>query len=95
MVTEKNTGILQKNHKLCLNERQDLSISGVVKVEAFSDKEITLITVMGKLLIKGENLHIEKLDVDSGEFVSTGRISSMIYSKASANKGSFIERVFK
>lgn len=95
MVTEKNTNIVQKNHKLCLDERQDLSISGVLKVEAFSDKEISLITVMGKLTIKGENLHIEKLNVDTGEFLATGKVSSMIYSKASVNKGSFIERVFK
>lgn len=95
MVTEKNANILQNNHKLCLDGRQDLSINGVLRVEAFSDKEITLITVMGKLTIKGENLHIEKLDVDSGEFVSTGKVSSMVYSKASVNKGSFIERLFK
>ena len=67
MVTEKNTNILQKNHKLCLDERQDISISGVLKVEAFSDKEISLLTVMGKLTIKGENLHIEKLNVEAAE----------------------------
>ena len=95
MVTEKNANIMQKNHKLCLDERENLLISGVLKVEAFSDKEITLITVMGKLIVKGENLHIEKLNLDTGEFISTGKVSSMVYYKTSVNKGSFIERVFK
>lgn len=95
MVTEKNLNIQQKNHKLCLDGRSELTLSGVLKVESFSDKEIILITIMGKLTVKGENLHIETLNVDSGEFVSTGQVSSMVYSKSSVNKGSFIERVFK
>lgn len=95
MITEKNMNIQQKNHKLCLDERSELTLSGVLKVESFSDKEIVLITVMGKLTVKGENLHIETLNVDSGEFISTGQVISMVYSKSFVNKGSFIERVFK
>ena len=95
MTTEKNTNMLKTEHKLCLDERKDLTISGVYRVDAFSDKEIVLITNMGKLTIKGDNLHVEKLNVETGDFSASGKVISMAYSKSSANKGSFIERVFK
>ena len=95
MITEKNAECMQKKHKLTLDERADLNVSGVIEVEAFSDKEIIVVTVMGKLTIKGENLHIEKVDVESGDFISKGKVSSLVYSRASVNKGSFIERIFK
>ncbi len=95
MTSERTSNNLQKNHKLCLEERSGLTVSAVERVENFSDSEIILSTVMGKLTIKGENLHIEKLNVDSGEFIATGKVSSMVYSKSSMNKGSLIERLFK
>ena len=83
------------NHRLCLENREKLTIDGVKSVEAFSDKDIILISVMGKITIKGENLHIEKFNKDTGEFSSTGKVSSIVYSKASAQKASLIERLFK
>lgn len=95
MTTGKTSNNLVPNHELCLKARETLTIEAVTSVESFSDKEITLITVMGKLNIKGDNLHIEKFNKDTGEFMSTGKIHSLVYSKSSAQKGSFIERLFK
>ena len=86
---------MPNSHKLCLEDRNSIKADGVKKIENFSDKEIILITVMGKLTVKGENLHIEKLCVETGDFIATGKVSSMIYSKASVNKGSFLEKLFK
>lgn len=92
MSIEKNVA---NTHKFCLEDRKEIKADGVKKIENFSDKEIVLITVMGKLTLKGEDLHIEKLCVDTGDFIATGKISSMVYSKASPNKGSFLEKLFK
>ncbi len=92
MSIEKN---MPNSHKICLEDRKEIKADGVKKIENFSEKEIVLITVMGKLTLKGEDLHIEKLCVDTGEFIATGKISSMVYSKASQNKGSFLEKLFK
>ncbi len=93
MSAEKN--IISNNHKLCLDNRDKLEMEGIKSVESFSDREIILISVMGKISIKGENLHIEKFNKDTGEFLSTGKVCSIVYSKASVQKGSFIERLFK
>ena len=89
------TGEITKKHTLCLDQRAELKIDGVEKVDSFSDNDIVLQSIMGKLTIKGENLHIEKLNVDTGEFSATGKVTSIVYSKATMQKGSFIERLFK
>ena len=92
MSVEKN---VPNSHKFCLEDRKDIKADGVIKIENFSDKEIVLVTVMGKLTIKGEEMHIEKLCVETGEFVATGKVSSMVYSKSSKTKGSFLEKLFR
>ena len=81
--------------KLMLENREHLSVTGVENVDNFTDNEIILDTNLGKLTIKGENLHINKLNIDTGEFSMDGRVSSFVYSKKSSKKGSFIERLFK
>lgn len=92
MPIEKN---MLGSHKFCLEDRKEIKADGIKKIENFSDKEIVLITVMGKLTLKGEDLHIEKLCVETGDFIATGKVSSMAYSKSSQNKGSFLEKLFK
>ena len=81
--------------KLILDNREHLSVTGVENIENFTDNEIILHTNLGKLTIKGENLHISKMNVDTGEFSMDGRVTSFVYSKMSSKKGSFIERLFK
>lgn len=97
MTVEKNNYPKQNipTQKLTLDNRAQLSVTGVENVDNFNDNEIILLTNLGKLTVKGENLHINKLNVDTGEFSMDGRVSSLVYSKATAKKGSFIERMFK
>ena len=47
-----------QEHKLTLDGRKNLSITGVENIEGFSDTTVTLDTDMGRMVIKGENLHI-------------------------------------
>lgn len=88
--TEKPTG-----QRLCLEDRENITLSGVENVDNFSDNEIVLITNMGKLTVKGENLHINKINVDTGDFSAKGSVISLIYSKATAKRVSFLDRLFK
>ncbi len=95
MAVEKNIQKVVKEQELTLKNREDLSISGVEVCDRFSDNEIVLYTNMGKLSIKGENLHINKLNVETGDFSASGRVVSLIYSKAGAKNLTFFQRVFK
>ena len=82
-------------HKVVMEKRGCLSVTGVEDVEGFSDSVVTLSTNMGRLVIKGENLHINKLDVTDGCFSLDGKINSLEYLKKSGKKGGFLENLFR
>lgn len=81
-------------HNLILENRNNLSMSGVEKVINFDDNIIVLNTHLGEMTIKGEKLHISKMDVDTGDLSISGNIYGLIYNE-STNKGSVIKRLFK
>lgn len=91
--TSKNKS--EEEQKLVLINREKMHLSGVENVESFSDKEIVLITNMGKLTIKGEGLNINQLNVETKDFSMEGYVVSLIYSKYVKKDKGFIERIFK
>ena len=54
--------IVNYNHSITLNERKNIVISGVKKIESFDKEEFLLETNMGFIIIKGKELEIIKLD---------------------------------
>lgn len=78
--------------------RKSCSLTGIVDVVAFDEKEVILETKMGALLIKGEDLHIKRLTLEHGEVDVEGRIDSYIYSgqkEPSGRNESFFARLFR
>ena len=66
-------------HGISINERKTMYITGVNKIESFDDEEFLMETVMGFLVIKGENLEIVKLDTKEGIVSIKGSIISLSY----------------
>jgi len=90
-----NENITKKTiHNVIMENREKISISGVKKTENFDDKIIVLDTQMGQMTIKGDNLHISKMDIDTGNLSVTGNIYGLIYNETN-NSNSFIKRIFK
>ena len=56
-----------KPHNLIPENRKKLSISGVTDVDSFDEKTVILYTQMGELTVQGKNLHVNGLDVETGE----------------------------
>ena len=73
-------------HQLILQERQHLSLSGVENVDSFDETLIVLTTSMGELTIRGNGLHLEKSDTETGELILDGTISEFSYSDPPAPK---------
>ena len=95
---EELTGVTKLAHKLILNTRRTCNLTGVNDVLSFDEKEIILETEQGMLMIKGNDLHVNRLTLDKGEVDVDGRIDSFTYSEQSgmAGKGeSFLSRLFK
>ena len=76
---EEKTGM--KAHKVLLSNRKNGNFSGVVDVLSFDVAEILLETEQGMLLIKGNNLHVNRLSLEKGEVDIEGRIDSLAYSE--------------
>ena len=66
-------------HEVTLYNREQLRITAVVEVESFDSEEILLNTRMGYLSIRGRNLHVKNLNVESGEVAIEGRVIDMVY----------------
>ena len=74
-------------HRLQLDGREKLTVSGVEDVERFDDQYIVLRTGAGTLVVSGEGLHIGKLSLDGGELHVDGRIDALSYEDAPENRG--------
>ncbi|MFS0784153.1 sporulation protein YabP [Bacillus sp. 1P06AnD] len=84
-------------HDVVMRGRKLLEITGVKQVESFDNEEFLLETSMGFLAIKGENLQMKNLDVDSGIVSIKGKIFDLIYvDEPSGDKAKgFFGKLFK
>lgn len=87
-------GNMLGDHHVILEGRQSLSISGVEDVESFDEESIIMRTIKGILVVRGENLHIEKLSLDGGDVKVEGDVDSLTYEEETVT-GSFLARLFR
>ena len=85
------------NHKIDINERKNIFLTGIKKLNSFDDKEFFVDSIMGSILIKGNNLELVKLDTFQGSLSIKGVIDSISYlDDLKKNKQeSLISRLFK
>ena len=89
---------ISSNHIVNINGRKSVTITGVKKIDNFSDLEFLLETNMGYILIKGNNLEITKLDTFQGDVSIKGKIDSLTYMDTNNVKNkddSFLGKLFK
>ena len=65
-------------HKVILNERKNLNITGVSEVLSFEEDLVVLKTSLGTLLVQGRGLKLKTLSPDGGQVVE-GTVSAMSY----------------
>lgn len=85
---------LQLPHKLTLNERKNLTLSGVTEVVSFDDTSVVLHTVLGTLEVQGQELQLKNLSIDGGQVAVDGHICALLYEEPRV-AGSFWGRLFK
>lgn len=88
----------QRLHKFLLTNRRTCTISGVSDVLSFDITEVLLETDQGMLMIKGSDLHVNRLTLEKGEIDIEGKVDSLTYSEAAGygQKGeSLLGKLFK
>ena len=99
MIEERKNMNLSTNvvQNLILENRSKLSVSGVNDVLSFDDQVVMVDTELGLLTVKGENIRINKLSLDTAEVIIEGEILSLAYSQSKQEKGSgtLLSKIFK
>ncbi len=96
MVTEQKIKQQQKPlpHSAILDDREKLTLTGVADVDSFDEQTIIVRTSMGELTVRGERLHISRLNTETGELNITGKIGAMAYTDDRVKSG-LISRMFR
>ena len=80
-------------HSLNMENREKLSLSGVEDVSGFDESLVVLSTSQGDLNIRGQQLHIERIDLEMGQLELKGHVQELSYDEPS-EAGSLWSRLF-
>lgn len=80
-------------HRLVLEGREKLTVSGVEDVERFDEESIVMSTCAGMLIVSGAQLHIGKLSLDGGELQVDGHIEGISYEEPPAPRSGLFRRL--
>ena len=82
---------------LVLKNRKELFISGVSKIEAMNPVEFSIVTSLGRMNIKGNNMEMKMFDIDKGNLSIVGDIDQVTYSNKSSKtkEQGFVSKLFK
>lgn len=82
------------NHSLTLLERQNLTLTGICEVVSVSETALICNLKDGNLVVTGENLKVNKLDVESGRVELLGNVFCIKYG-GTKTKERFFKKIFK
>ena len=70
---------MQFPHKLTLDERSSLTMTGVTEVISFDESAVVLSTRLGTLTVHGRQLQLKTLCPEGGQVAVSGQVSALIY----------------
>lgn len=86
----------QKPHNVIMENRKRVALTGVLDIDSFNEQGVIVLTELGVLIVKGADLRINKLSVESGDVSIEGEINSLTYTDIHDKKtGSIIKSLFK
>ena len=80
-------------HKLTLNERKSLTMSGVTEVVSFDESAVVLRTALGILTVQGQELKLKTLSLEGGQMAVDGSVSALVYEEP--REGSLWQRLWR
>ncbi len=88
---------MMRKHTVSMVERQRLTMTGVTDVFSFNEEVVEVETTEGYLDVEGTDLHIVKMNLDSGELIIEGHIFQLAYEEEAPTKkkGSMLSKFFK
>ena len=81
-------------HRVSLNERKELTVTGVTEVVSFDEETVILKTSLGTLNVHGRQLQLKTLSTNGGQVEISGNIGALIYQQTKPT-GSWLGRIFR
>lgn len=76
-------------HRIVLEERKKLTMTGVTEVVSFEEDGVVLKTSMGMLVIQGRGLKLRTLAPDGGQVEVAGTVTGLFYEEQRQRGGWF------
>lgn len=87
---------VKRVNNIVLENRKSLTVSGVNDVDSFDEQTVMLYTDLGELIIHGQDLHMNQLDVETGDVSIEGTITSLSYQEENQRgQGGFMSKLFR
>ena len=80
-------------HKLALDQRNSLTMTGVTEVVSFDENAVIVNTELGRLTVQGQQLQLKTLSVEGGQIAVEGNIAALQYEEP-RQKGGWVHRLF-
>jgi sporulation protein YabP len=87
--------VLRAQHNVIMENRRQLTVTGVMDIDSFDESTVIVFTDQGELTVKGANLHINRIDVDTGDLLMEGEIDALYYTDNQPQKGGFFSKLFR
>lgn len=84
---------LELPHKLTLDSRRKLTMTGVAEVISFDENAVVLRTGMGMLTVHGSQLQLQQMSLDGGQVAVEGTVSALVYEEPKP-AGGMLRRLF-
>ena len=94
-VIEEKKAAVKRPHHVTMVDRSHVLVTGVTEIESLEEEAVVLYTDMGELVVRGTQLHINQLNVDTGELSLDGMIQSLSYLEQSRPAKGVFARLFR
>ena len=82
-----------RTHTVTIEGRRRAVITGVEELDSFNEQQIVVFTPSGVLSLEGEDMHIDRLNLDEGQLLVTGDLYGLSYSdEMEQGGGGFLSR---
>ncbi|MDL2225944.1 sporulation protein [Eubacteriales bacterium OttesenSCG-928-M02] len=87
----------RSGHSISIDGRERVAVTGVEELLGFSDMEVSMLTTLGTLTLEGEELHIERLNLDEGQVIVRGLVYGATYddNMMEEGRGGLFGRIFR
>lgn len=87
--------ITGRPQNIYIENRGAMSVTGVTDIESFDEETVVLYTDLGLIVVRGNALHITRIDLDCGELALDGDITAVAYEDSYAGKGGLLAKLFR